>query len=70
MSPLRFATDGDEAVALLSEVISPTPLFPATRFAHVVGASLPTGVTAPRPVITARRICAFDGRARRRAPLT
>src|SRR5436190_11725264 len=39
-----------------NRVISTTPLFPATRFDQVVGTSFPTGVTAPRPVITARRI--------------
>ena len=39
-------------------LITSTPLTPATRFAQVVGTSLPTGVTAPRPVITARRIVA------------
>src|SRR6478735_4586310 len=38
-----------------------TPLLPATRLDQVVGTSLPTGVTAPRPVITARRIGRWDG---------
>src|SRR5262245_65959129 len=42
-----------------------TPLRPATRLSQVVGTSFPTGVTAPRPVITARRIVAWDGRSAR-----
>src|SRR5260221_3081729 len=36
-------------------LITSTPLTPATRLDQVDGASLPTGVTAPSPVITARR---------------
>src|SRR5947209_17078562 len=46
-------------------VISTTPLCPATRFDQVVGTSFPTGVTAPRPVITARRIEPETGHPRR-----
>ena len=36
-------------------VIGPAPLTPATRLRQKVGWSLPIGVTAPRPVTTARR---------------
>ncbi len=36
--------------------IQPTPLRPATAASHVDGASSPIGVTAPRPVMTTRRM--------------
>src|SRR5829696_3389410 len=37
------------------ERMKSTPLSPATAARHVLGASLPIGVTAPRPVTTTRR---------------
>ena len=48
-------------------VMGPPPLLPATALAQKVGWSLPMGVTAPRPVTTARRAGSsrFTGR---RAP--
>src|SRR6266508_492727 len=39
-------------------VIDPMPLRPSSSARQVVGTSLPTGVTAPRPVITTRRVIA------------
>src|SRR5215211_6170743 len=39
-----------------NRVISPIPLWPASSARQVVGRSFPSGVTAPRPVITTRRI--------------
>ena len=35
-------------------VIGAAPLTPFIRFCHVEGTSLPSGVTAPNPVITTR----------------
>jgi len=35
--------------------IGAAPDFPAIRFCHDVSTSLPSGVTAPMPVITTRR---------------
>jgi len=44
------------AKALASKwVIGAAPERPAIRFSQVVGTSLPSGVTAPRPVITTLR---------------
>ena len=39
------------------ERIQSTPLRPSSAARHVEGASLPIGVTAPRPVTTTRRTC-------------
>ena len=36
--------------------IQPTPLRPATAASHVDGASSPSGVTAPNPVMATRRM--------------
>ena len=40
--------------------IQPTPLRPETAASHVDGASSPSGVTAPRPVMTTRRTIRGD----------
>ena len=55
-------------------VISAAPERPAVRFSQLVSTSLPSGVTAPRPVITTRRrplrfaALTFLARRRRAAP--
>ena len=41
-----------------NDSMNPTPLRPATAPSQVVRASRPSGVTAPRPVTTTRRMCA------------
>ena len=41
--------------------INRVPVTPACRFAQYVGKSLPMGITAPRPVITARRAGSRSG---------
>src|SRR5258706_6910688 len=38
------------------------PVTPATRFDQYVGKSLPIGMTAPRPVTTARRAGSISGK--------
>ena len=41
--------------------MSRVPVTPACRFAQYVGKSLPMGITAPRPVMTARRAGSCSG---------
>ena len=52
---LDLGRDAHVEAGRVERVIGATPLTPATRLCQKVGWSLPMGVTAPRPVTTARR---------------
>ncbi len=55
--PLHLGGDPDREVARVERTrSSPTPLRPATAASHVDCASSPSGVTAPSPVTTTRRM--------------